>query len=156
MNSYCERVFNQIQVNIRSVTTIINDVTEEELAYRPLPHKRSIQELLQHLCLICTADYHISLGYSADKMNDFYLQHPSYTKLELKAALIDGFNQLKAAYSSFDERKLFSPQTSYWGCTYTHFEWLLEIQSHLYHHRAELYTLLTCYRRNGLDVVLFE
>ncbi|MFL0473714.1 hypothetical protein ACH0CI_17130 [Priestia sp. 179-F W1.4 NHS] len=104
MNSYCERVFNQIQVNIRSVTTIINDVTEEELAYRPLPHKRSIQELLQHLCLICTADYHISLGYSADKMNDFYLQHPSYTKLELKAALIDGFNQLKAAYSSFDER----------------------------------------------------
>ncbi|WP_228116970.1 hypothetical protein [Priestia megaterium] len=89
-------------------------------------------------------------------MNDFYLQHPAYTKLELKAALVEGFNQLKAVYSSFDEQKLFSLQTSYWGCTYTCFEWLLEIQSHLYHHRAELYTLLTCYRRNGLDVVLFE
>ena len=89
-------------------------------------------------------------------MNDFYLQHPAYTKLELKTALIDGFNQLKAAYSSFDERKLFSLQTSYWGCTYTCFEWLLEIQSHLYHHRAELYTLLTCYRRKGLDIVLLS
>ncbi|WP_251034110.1 hypothetical protein [Priestia megaterium] len=56
MNSYCEMVFNQINVNIHSLTAIINDVTEEELAYRPLPHKRSIQELLQHLCLICSAD----------------------------------------------------------------------------------------------------
>ncbi|MCJ7986364.1 hypothetical protein MUB16_24230 [Priestia sp. OVL9] len=36
MNSYCEMVFNQINVNIHSLTAIINDVTEEELAYRPL------------------------------------------------------------------------------------------------------------------------
>ncbi len=107
-------------------------------------------------CCTYTADYHISLGYSEDKMNNLYLQHPAYTKLELKIALIEGFNQLKTAYYSFDEQKLFSIQTIYWGCTYTHFEWLLEIQSHLYHHRAELYTLLTCYRGNGFEVMLFE
>ena len=35
MNSYCEMVFNQIHVNVQSLTAIIDEVTEEELAYRP-------------------------------------------------------------------------------------------------------------------------
>ncbi|MDX8367074.1 hypothetical protein SLH52_17980 [Cytobacillus sp. IB215665] len=46
--------------------------------------------------------------------------------------------------------------TSYWGVTYTRFDWLLEIVAHLYHHRGQLHATLVHYYKQDPNILLFE
>ena len=56
----------------------------------------------------------------------------------------------------FNEEELHQEMTSYWGTTYSRYEWLLEIIAHLYHHRGQLHSILVhCYGMD-LNVQLFE
>ena len=45
------------------------------------------------------------------------------------------FHSLKNNYMKLSDTELLSRTTSYWGVTYTRYEWLLEILAHVYHHR---------------------
>lgn len=42
----------------------------------------------------------------------------------------------------FYEEELHMEMTSYWGTTYSWYEWLIEITTHLYHHRGQLHSML--------------
>ena len=56
MNMYCQSAFHQLEVVIASISEIVGQLTEEELALRPTEEKYSIGELLEHLSIIPAAD----------------------------------------------------------------------------------------------------
>lgn len=151
----CESVLHQIEVAIKTVIKIMDNVEEEDLQKRPTPNKHSIGELLEHIAVICEADWRISTEASEEEMESFYSK--SYKTLDsIKDGLLFNFNSLKNNYMNLSEEELLIQTTSYWGVTYTRYEWLLEILAHVYHHRGQLHAILVhCYDKDP-KILMFE
>lgn len=156
MNPYCESALHQIKVAITTIVEMINKLEESDLQKRPTSNKHSIGELLEHIALICKADALIADGASQEEMSTFYA-NISYENLnEIKGALLGNYQLLEDKFMAFTEDDLQQEITSFWGVTYTRFEWLLEIIAHIYHHRGQLHAMLVhCYGKDP-KVSLFE
>ena len=74
----------------------------------------------------------------------------------MKEALLSNFALLENRYLDYTEEELMQTTTSYWGVSYTRFEWLVEISSHLYHHRGQLHAMLIHCVGKDPNVALFE
>ncbi|ERN51178.1 DinB family protein [Alkalihalophilus marmarensis] len=152
----CESVLHQIEVALKTIIEIIDNLEEEDLQKRPTPKKHSIGELLEHIALICKADWHISKEATQEEMQSFYAEVSYKTLDSLKDGLLSNFYILKNNYLNLSEEELISQTTSYWGLTYTKYEWLLEILAHVYHHRGQLHAMLVhCYNKDP-KILMFE
>jgi uncharacterized damage-inducible protein DinB len=156
MSTYCKSALNQIEIALKTTEKIIDTLEDADLQKRPSYNKRSIGELLEHIAIICKADLLISNGATQEEMNEFY-SGISYKDLkDIKDALVVNYNSLKENYMKFTETELQENITSYWGVTYTRYEWLLEILAHVYHHRGQLHTMIVhCYGKDP-NILLFE
>ncbi|MEB9972517.1 DinB family protein [Bacillus cereus] len=155
MNSYVTSVLNQLEILVESISSIIYQLKEEDLQVQPIATKRSIGELLKHISVICKAHYLILNNASKEEMDKFYDSIMLCTLLDIEQQLVENFIFLKDNISKYKEEELIEQTTSYWGVTYTRYEWLLEIVIHISHHRGQLYTMLNHYRKD-LKVQLFE
>ncbi|MED4041349.1 DinB family protein [Niallia taxi] len=156
MNTYCKSAFNQINIAIKKIYEIINQLEEQDLQKRPSLDKHSIGELLEHIAFICRADLHIANGATQDEMKNLYLSVSYETLTDIKNGLIINFKALEQAYCSYSEEELQEEITSFWGVTYTRYEWLLEILAHVYHHRGQLHAMLVhCYGKDP-GISMFE
>ncbi len=156
MNPYCAGCLHQIEVALQKTLDIMQFLKDEDLSFRPTPGKMSIQELLAHIATICKTDYYISLGYSEKEMTDIYEEIQLASLEKMKTEMKTSFAMLKQAYEHYTDEELQQSVTSYWGVSYTRFEWLVEITAHIYHHRGQLHTVLThCYGKD-YNLVLFE
>ncbi len=156
MNTYCKSALNQIKVALTTTIEIIDKLEELDLQKRPSPNKHSIGELLEHISIICKADLLIANGATKDEMIDFYSTVTYENSTQIKDALLDNFEPLKEVYMNYSEAELQERITSYWGITYTKYEWLLEILAHVYHHRGQLHALLVHYYGKDPKVPMFE
>lgn len=153
---YYDSVFHQIEIAINTLIKIIDKLEEEDLQKRPTLNKQSIGELLEHIAIICEADWLISNEATKEDMEDFYSK-ASYKTLEsIKNGLINNFNSLKNNYMKLSNEELLSQTTSYWGVTYTRYEWLLEILAHVYHHRGQLHAILIHSYQKDPEILMFE
>ena len=152
---YIEAAFHQLDVAAASLSKMFACMDETMLAERPFEKKRSIGELASHISIVMQADLEIMNGSSAEEMDRFYRMKEENTLEGMQKALSEGLERLTAVYRSFSENELAEPMTSYWGVSYTRYEWLLEIVAHLYHHRAQLHVMLTAIDVET-DVSLFE
>ncbi len=156
MNSYCGYALHQIRVAIDSLVELVDCLEEYDLQLRPTAAKHSIGELLEHITTICKADYFIANGAKQEEMATFYSTVSLTSKVEIKVALLSNYIFLQERFMEFDEEELHKEMTSYWGVTYSWYEWLLEITAHLYHHRGQLHSMLVhCYGMD-LNARLFE
>lgn len=156
MNPYCAGCLHQIEIALHKTIDMMKQLKEEELFLRPTPDKMSIGELLQHIATICKTDYYISLGYSEEKMTTIYKEIKAESFEEVEAEIKASFTLLAQAYRGYSDEDLQQPVISYWGTSYTRFEWLVEIVAHIYHHRGQLHATLThCYGKD-YNFVLFE
>jgi len=152
---YVESVIHQLSFSVDTVIQIIDCLSDDDLHDRPMANKRSIGEVVQHLCELIVADLFISNSATKKEMDTFYESVKCHTIVELKALLLRGREQLIYTYNLYNEEELMQKKTSYWGVEYTRFEWLLEILVHFTHHRAQLHTLVVL--KNGdMRVSLFE
>lgn len=156
MNSYLHAAFNQISVSIQSITELLDKLEPNDLDLQPTKNKYSVRQLLAHMSLICKADLLISDEASEEEMSDFYSSISISSIEEMKEALLFNFSLLEKRYFDYSEDELLQTTTSYWGVSYTRFEWLLEISSHLYHHRGQLHAMLVHCLGKDLCVALFE
>lgn len=153
MEFYVQKPFHQIQFTVNSIIELFSYVETKELKFCPVEGKRNLGQLCSHLSLICSADLQILQKATKEEMNEFYSEHDTHTKEEWMITLTHGYEELKDYYSSIDD--LAKETTSYWGTTYSYFEWLLEILVHLQHHRAQLYQYLLLLDVD-VKVTLFE
>lgn len=156
MNTYCLSVLHQIKLAVSTISQIINSLEEADLQKRPTAHKHSIGELLAHIAIICKADLLISNGATEAEMQDFYSAVSFKTKKEIGEALLKNYLALEEHYLNLTETALQQPVPSYWGTTYTRYEWLLEILAHVYHHRGQLHAMLVHSIGKDPKIVLFE
>ncbi|KHE67038.1 DinB family protein [Halobacillus sp. BBL2006] len=156
MNMYCQSAFHQLEIVIASISEIVGQLEEEDLALRPTKGKYSIGELLEHIAIIPAADGRIIEESSEQEMSDFYESLQAGTKEDILQNLFNHFAILKTQYENYSEEQLFTETTSWWGVTYTRFEWLLQIVSHMYHHRGQLHAMLVHSYNKDPEILLFE
>ncbi|MEK4868201.1 hypothetical protein [Niallia sp. FSL W8-1348] len=72
MNTYTTSALNQIEIALNTTIEIIDALEETDLQKRLFVNKRSIGELLEHIAVICKADFLISNGATQEEMNDYY------------------------------------------------------------------------------------
>ena len=152
----CRSVLHQIELAVNTIVQIIGNLDEEDLQIRPNPKKYSIGELLEHLAVIFEADWRISNEASEEEMISYYAGVSYNTLDSIKEGLITNFYTLKHNYLKLSNDELISETTSYWGLTYTRYEWLLEILAHVYHHRGQLHSMLVHCCDKDLNILMFE
>lgn len=156
MNTYTTSALNQIEIALNTTIEIIDALEESDLQKRLSVNKRSLGELLEHIAVICKADFLISNGATQEEMNDYYSSISLKSVKDVKEAIVDNYHFLKDNYMNLTETQLHELSTSYWGTTYTKYEWLIEIVAHVYHHRAQLHTMLVHGYGKELNILLFE
>jgi uncharacterized damage-inducible protein DinB len=155
-NTYITSALNQMEIALKTIIEIIETLEEADLQKMPASNKRSIGELLEHIAVICKADLLIANSATQKEMSEYYSSVSLKSVNAIKDAIAYNYETLKESYSNLTETELQERTTSYWGVTYTRYEWLLEIVAHIYHHRAQLHTLLVfCYGKD-LNISLFE
>lgn len=156
MNMYCQSAFHQLEVVIASISEIVGQLEEEHLDLRPTKGKYSIGELLEHIAIIPAADGRVLEEATQAQMKDFYDTFQPRTKAEILNRMFDHFALLRSQYENYTEDQLFTETTSWWGVTYTRFEWLLQIVAHMYHHRGQLHAMLVHTYNKDPEIMLFE
>ncbi|MFD1205526.1 MULTISPECIES: DinB family protein [Sporosarcina] len=156
MNIYVKTTLHQISIAVQSIIAIMDSLEQNDLSIQPTENKLSIGELLTHLSVICKADLLISDEASEEQMSNFYSSSSLQSIEDMKNALLTNFALLENRYLHYTEEELMQTTTSYWGVSYTRFEWLIEISNHLYHHRGQLHAMLVHCAMKDPDVALFE
>ncbi|WP_369899958.1 DinB family protein [Bacillus manliponensis] len=146
---------HQLEVGVKSMIQIMQRVSYEELQLQPLHNKRSLFDICTHMALIPHADLLIANGASKEELDRFYNRYTFSTTQDIQKTLLENFHFLRETFQSYSITELKEIKQSYWGVSYTRFEWLLQIVAHFYHHRAQLHTLLTEHIRD-LHIPLFE
>lgn len=123
---------------------------------RPSSNKYSVGELLKHIAIICKADFYISNGLTEEDMDSLYSSLALNNLSDIKEELFNNFLYLEEEYLNFEDEKLNEKTTSYWGVTYSRYEWLLEVVAHIYHHRGQLHSMLVHCVGKDPNVQLFE
>ncbi|MEW9501235.1 DinB family protein [Jeotgalibacillus marinus] len=152
----CKSALHQIEVAVKTVIEMIGKMKEEDFKKTPTSNKHSIGELLEHIAVICEADWRISKEATQEEMEDFY-SGVSYKTLDsIKDGLLVNFEALKNNYMNLSEEELLTETSSHWGLTYTRYEWLLEILAHVYHHRGQLHAMLVHCDGKDPKILMFE
>ncbi|MEH7454344.1 DinB family protein [Gottfriedia acidiceleris] len=133
---------------------MIDLINEDDLNFRPVEDKKSIGELVQHLCELIGADMEIISGVNQEMMVNYYTGVKCKSLVDMKSLLQKNFHELKEFYFNLKEIDLVEKTTSYWGLQYSKFEWLLEILVHFTHHRAQLHMLLV-QKKGDINIALF-
>ncbi len=137
----------RIAANVARMLALIKP---EDFGYRPQDNMRTMLELANHLAQVPALDLRLIRG---DKEPELVKRESELTRdtgADLGEVLREGVRDMLAFYEhlSFDEYENGSA-TAYFGRTQTHAEWLLEVITHMYHHRAQLFMYL---KLNGYPV----
>ncbi|MEJ8303841.1 DinB family protein [Saccharibacillus sacchari] len=143
MNLYCNGILKQLNLAAETVISFIRILEPADLEVRPTPGKHSVGELLVHLSVLCVADWKISSGASLEDMETFYAENePPCALPAIEQALRLNVARLEQETSSLTDEQLSAVTTSYWGASYSRYEWLVETLAHFYHHRGQLHAML--------------
>ncbi|MCQ4088621.1 DinB family protein [Saccharibacillus sp. JS10] len=157
MNLYCSGILHQLHYAIDTVIEMLNTLETADLNRRPTSHKSSVGELFIHLSMLCEADLKIGMGASFEEMEIFYAtSKPPNTLPGIEQALRLHYSNLKYAVSLWTEEDLQQVTVSYWGVSYSRYEWLVETLAHFYHHRGQLHAMLVHALGKDPGILLFE
>ncbi|PGS46134.1 damage-inducible protein DinB [Bacillus sp. AFS041924] len=151
---YIKNVIHQLSLCVESVFEMMEMINEEDLHFRPIDDKKSIGELVQHVCELIGADLEIMRGTSQEMMANYYTKVKCSTLDEMKSLLQKNVHDLNEIFFNMKDEELFEKTTSYWGLQYSRFEWLLEILVHFTHHRAQLHMQLV-QKKGNINIQLF-
>lgn len=157
MNSYCVGVFKELDLAVDSIVELINTLSEEDLAIRPTEGKWSIGELLTHMSVLCKADFLIGAGASEEELDLFYAEaEPAANRKAIQEALMKNYADLKDGIGKLRDEELLAETASFFGVVHSRYEWLLDTQAHLFHHRGQLHAMIIHLLKREPNVPLFE
>ncbi|NGP44787.1 DinB family protein [Bacillaceae bacterium SIJ1] len=147
---------HQLDVVVETILKLMEKLDETHAETRPTSGKFSIGELCAHLSLIPEADWRIANEASEEEMALFYEKASPQTIKEAHHTLQCSFEYLKKDIASLLVEEWAQETTSFWGVTYTKFSWLLEILTHLHHHRGQLHALMVHVLAIDPEIPMFE
>jgi uncharacterized damage-inducible protein DinB len=137
----------RITANIRRLFALIQP---EHYNWRPREGMRSLAALANHLAQIPSVDYSLLRGSTEEQIVALETELTRDNAEGWREVLTAGAAELARyiEHLTHDEYENNSG-TAYFGRTQTNAAWLLEIITHLYHHRSQLFTYL---KLNGYAV----
>ena len=152
---FVQSALHQLKIAVDSSIQMLNQYKEDELKIQPIHSKRSLFEMCAHLSLICHADLLILNGSTEKELRTFYKENNPKTIAHIQQTMLQGYELLSKTSLSYSDEELAEIKTTYWGISYSRFEWLLEIVAHFYHHRGQIHILL-CEHIKDPNVPLFQ
>ena len=157
MNIYCAGIFKEMDLAVDSISKLVDTLSEDDLHIRPTEGKWTIGELLTHISVLCKADFLIGAGASEEDLDLFYEKAtPDINRKAIKDALSKNYTFLKEGIKKLNETELLEETTSFFGVSHSRYEWLLDSQAHLFHHRGQLHALIVHVLKREPNVPLFE
>ncbi|GEK35136.1 DinB family protein [Kurthia sibirica] len=126
----------------QSITVLLENVTEETMYNRPIPHKRSILELINHISCIPAADVLLSQSVSHQEIDAYYHQNWRISLPDIVNKFQCNMDSMIHYFQTQSVLELEKNSTSYWGAVHSQKGWALQIIEHLVHHRAQLHMYL--------------
>lgn len=152
-------LLEEFELAVRTTTKLIERVEAKDWTYGPHENMRTLLALVNHLVQVPSVDLAIMQEKSAaeiDSLQDeeLFSQDP----VILIQTMQQGFQSLKEYISRMPESEFIEKSTKafYFGADsqgYTQAKWLIEITTHVYHHRAQFFTYL---KQLGYAVSMFD
>jgi uncharacterized damage-inducible protein DinB len=141
-NIFVQATLHQLKIAVTSLDAILDELQEGDIDIQPVSTKRSLREVLAHACVLLKADCFIMNEATEAEMTLFYERNNPTTLEEMKVMLQENIEYVSLLFSSYSEAELLESKTSYWGVSYSRYEWLVEIVAHFYHHRGQIYQMI--------------
>jgi len=137
---------------INSSMRLMDKIKSDDWEYRPTPVMRSLKEVAQHLAAIPGADLLIMQEKGEDEVSAYERSvGETDTSAEMKDTMVKGYTELAMYMESLSVYAYLNEITKafYADSGFTQARWLLEVITHTYHHRAQLFNYL---KQLGYDV----
>lgn len=126
-----------------SLEELFNQIQPEHLDWRPHEHMRTVMELANHLAQVPSIDLKILQGGTEAEVRALEGSLRRSTPAELVHVWRAGVGAVAEFYGGLSAEQFESQVgTAFYGHAMPMSEWLLEIITHGYHHRAQLFTYL--------------
>jgi len=136
-------LLNELDWIVKNCCALLKLIKPADLDWRPADNFRTLAELANHLGQITAVDYRIIKGDGEMEIERLEQSLARENPAELAKVMQDGAVDIRRFMErlNFDEYENGSA-TAYFGRTQTHARWLLEIVTHIYHHRSQLFMYL--------------
>lgn len=137
----------------RSVEKLIGLMPAEQLDWRPRENMRTLLELANHLAQVPSVDLKILQGAAQPEVQALEASLCQHSPDEIISVWRNGVSAVESFFRPLSADQ-FMHQTgkAFYGHEAALHEWLLEIITHTYHHRAQFFTYL---KLMGLPVDMF-
>lgn len=138
-------LLDELELAIRTSEVLIKRVMPEEWGYQPKENMRTLQQLVHHLVSVSASDFAISQEKAQQEVAKIENSVCDVTDPDqLAEQLRLNYETLRQYFVSLSEDDLLqkSTQAFYLEHGTVQIKWLIEIVTHLFHHRSQLYNYL--------------
>jgi uncharacterized damage-inducible protein DinB len=140
-------LLSELAFIVRNCERLLGMLKPEHGDYRPPAADgvriRSLLELANHIAQIPQVDMAIMRGLSEEEVGKLERDLWSREPKDLARLMREGLTELNRYMEQLSMSQFEAGSgTAYYGRTQTNCAWLLEVVTHLYHHRAQLFTYL--------------
>jgi uncharacterized damage-inducible protein DinB len=148
-------LLEELSVAVRTTKGLVNKIKPEHWNYRPKENMRTLLELVHHLVLIPATDFAILQEKSGDEVKDIENALNTTDPQQLCKVLEEGFEALKTYMLGLSDSDFLLKATKpfYLDHASVQAKWLIEIVTHAFHHRSQLYNYL---KQLGYPLQFFE
>ncbi|WP_409345655.1 DinB family protein [Paenibacillus sp. MBLB4367] len=149
-------LIEEIGTAVRTTIKLFAKIGQEDWVYRPHPNTRTLNELAIHLALVPATD--LAILQEQPEASIRRIEHALAGASDAKTlsdAMESGLEALKQYMFSLDAETLLTKSTKpfYLDHAATQAKWLVEITTHVHHHRAQLFQYL---KQLGYPVSMFD
>ncbi|WP_152392943.1 DinB family protein [Paenibacillus guangzhouensis] len=150
-----DHLLDELELVVRTVESLLARINQDEWGYRPASNMRTLLELTHHLVSIPVTD----LAILQEKTQEEVEQIETSVKLmkapqELAARFRENYDLLREYMLSLSEDELLNKSTKAFYLEHgtVQIKWLIEIVTHSFHHRSQLYNYL---KQKGHELQFF-
>ncbi|MCM3782547.1 DinB family protein [Neobacillus mesonae] len=148
-------LFEEMELALRTSVTLISKIKEEHLDFRPHHNMRSLRELAEHLTAIPSVDLLILQERTQEEVrlleNEFALLDIGSLQERMK----EGVKKVRDYMDHLQDSDFLNKKSTpfYLEHGSSQAKWLVEIVTHLFHHRSQLFTYM---KMQGYDISMFD
>ncbi|MFD7523460.1 DinB family protein [Paenibacillus chitinolyticus] len=150
-----DHLLDELELSVRTSEALIRRIKPEEWEFTPGENMRTLLQLVHHIAALPASDLAILQEKSQPEVELVENGAQDITDPEqLAKRLRTHFDTLKAYMVSLSEDELLNKETKafYLEHSMPQIKWLIEIVTHLFHHRSQLYNYL---KQNGHELNFF-
>lgn len=142
--SLTETLLEEFYTVVRTTSNLLEKADQSVFDFRPSDNMRTLLELANHLVQISHVDLAILQEKSEKEIRELEKKLSAQNVAELTHVLEEGYHLLKSYFLSLSEEEFLNKETKafYAEKGMTQAKWLVEIVTHAFHHRAQLFTYL--------------